>query len=193
MEDLQRIGVKVFSTDAAALPPRTVVPVFHRWIQAHALDGHVLIDVADYEHVPGGPGVVLVAHEGLFGLARDGDRFALTYTRRAPVRRAFGDRLRVAVRSALRACQLLEAEAELDGRLRFRGEEIELFANDRLHAPNTPEQRALFDAAVREFLRALYGDERCTVTATEDPRERLGIHVLASTDAAIATLLQRVA
>jgi len=192
MVDLQRIGVRVFSTDAVALPPRAVVPVFHRWIQTRALYGHVLIDVADYEHVPGGPGVVLVAHEGLFSLGRDGDRFALTYTRKAPVRGAFTDRLRVAVRSALLACQLLEAETDLGGRLCFRGDEIELFANDRLQAPNTAEQRALLDAAVGEFLRALYGEQQCTVTAVDDPRERLGVHVLAPAGPAITTLLQRV-
>ncbi len=193
MEDLQRIGVKVFGADAVAVRPRAVVPVFHRWIQTHAIDGHVLIDVADYEHVPGGPGVVLVAHEGLFGLGREGDRFVLTYTRKAPVRGAFADRLRVAVRSALLACLLLEAETDLGGRLRFRGDEIELFANDRLRAPNTAETRALLDAAVGGFLRALYGEQRCTVTAIDDPRERLGVHVRAPAGVPIATLLQRVA
>lgn len=34
---------------------RDVVPVFHRWLQDQRLPGELLIDVADYSHVTGGP------------------------------------------------------------------------------------------------------------------------------------------
>ncbi len=54
--DLQRIGLKFFfegtgeatRKGAAPLRPRDFIPVFHGWIQTHAVDG-LLIDVADYE------------------------------------------------------------------------------------------------------------------------------------------------
>ena len=60
--NLQRIALKIFLDDASVLEPGDVIPVFHRWIQRQAVDG-LLIDVADFPHMPTGPCVVLVAHE----------------------------------------------------------------------------------------------------------------------------------
>src|SRR4030095_5221476 len=68
IEALQRIGVKLFAADGSSVQPREFVPIFHRWIQTQAVANHLLIDVADYAHVPDGPGVLLVAHEGNFSL-----------------------------------------------------------------------------------------------------------------------------
>ena len=67
LSDLHRIGIKIPCTDAA-FPTRELVPVFHRWIQTGAIPGHLLVDVADYDHVPEGPGILLVAHEGNLGI-----------------------------------------------------------------------------------------------------------------------------
>lgn len=49
-----------------------VVATFHQWIASHAL-GEILIDVADYSHVPDGP-VVLIGNDHNYSLApRDGE------------------------------------------------------------------------------------------------------------------------
>ena len=74
--DLQRVALKVFLTDDSVLDPRDAIPVFHRWIQTHAVDG-LLIDVADYAHLPTGPTVLLVAHEGHYSLDRTHGRLGL--------------------------------------------------------------------------------------------------------------------
>ena len=40
-----------------------LVPVFHQWIREKKIPDELLIDVADYAHVPQGPGVVLIDQE----------------------------------------------------------------------------------------------------------------------------------
>ena len=55
-------GVSAFTIQSSASEPTIVV--FHDWIRTRALDEDVLVDVADYGHVKGGPGVLLVCHEG---------------------------------------------------------------------------------------------------------------------------------
>ncbi|MBW1832016.1 MAG: hypothetical protein JRJ10_10020, partial [Deltaproteobacteria bacterium] len=40
-----------------------LIPVFHEWIRAKKITDELLIDVADYAHVPQGPGVVLIGHQ----------------------------------------------------------------------------------------------------------------------------------
>ena len=67
IEDLQRIVVKFHLDDGSPVELDKVIPVFHRWIQTGAVEG-LLIDVADYSHVPQGPGVMLIAHEGNYAL-----------------------------------------------------------------------------------------------------------------------------
>ena len=47
VENLYRFGIKVFLSESPDPDLHTFVPMFHRWIQTHAVDG-LLIDVADY-------------------------------------------------------------------------------------------------------------------------------------------------
>ena len=74
--------------------PADFVPVFHRLIQADALPGHLLIDVADYAHVPNGPGTLLVAREANVHMDRSDGRLAMAYVRKLPVTAATRSRRR---------------------------------------------------------------------------------------------------
>ena len=59
---LQHLNVKIFAQEPASIDLAGAIPVFHRWIQENVCE-ELLIDVADYRHVPAGPGVLLVGHE----------------------------------------------------------------------------------------------------------------------------------
>ena len=61
--DLQRIALKWFARDAAAMDNlEPAIDVMHSWIQEDKLEG-LPLDVADYSHVPAGPSMMLVGHE----------------------------------------------------------------------------------------------------------------------------------
>ena len=55
----QRIAVKLYLEDPAALDPEELVPVFHRFIREDVVTG-VPIDVARYGHVSDGPGIMII-------------------------------------------------------------------------------------------------------------------------------------
>jgi len=80
--ELQKVVVKFFAADPASVKLDEFIPVFHRWIQKHAVDG-MLIDVADYGHLPQGPGVVLVAHEADYFMDTMEGPLGLLYNRKA--------------------------------------------------------------------------------------------------------------
>jgi hypothetical protein len=61
-----------------------IVPVFHRWIQQKSFPNHLLVDVADYAHVPEGPGTLLVSHEANIHFDRDGGKPGVLYVRKQP-------------------------------------------------------------------------------------------------------------
>ncbi len=58
-----KLSIKLFADGVPSVAPDAFVPVFHSWIRDNALPGHLLIDVADYAHVPDGPGTLIVSHE----------------------------------------------------------------------------------------------------------------------------------
>lgn len=192
LAELQRIGLKLFVADGVSVRPREFVPVFHRWIQTHALDDHLLIDIADYEHVPEGPGVLLVAHEGNYSVDLGDNRMGLAYNRKTPLPGSLAERVRAVARIVLRTCRLLEEEPAFAGRIRFRGDALVVFANDRLHAPNRPETLAAFQPALEALLHTLYGDAACRITPQADARERFGVHVQAAGAVSVDELLARV-
>ena len=82
--DIQHFRVKLFATADSRPHLGDAIPVFHRWIQHKRLP-ELTIDVSDYEHVPSGPGVILVCHEAIYGLDQAKGKLGLVYNRRAPL------------------------------------------------------------------------------------------------------------
>src|SRR6185369_5035227 len=137
--DAFKISVKFFAEEGATVGHDQIVPVFHSWIQSHAIPEHTLIDVADYSHVPNGPGTVLIADEANFYLDHNEGRLGATYARKRRVEGSFQDRLRQAFTAALQTCARLEDDPQLVNRIKFRTDEAAVRIHDRLLAANTLE------------------------------------------------------
>ena len=188
--NLQRIALKIFLDDESVLEPADVIPVFHRWIQTQAVDG-LLIDVADYSHMATGPCVLLVAHEGHYVLDRAGGRLGLQYVRSQPLDGPLPDRLASLGRILLRAGRLLETDTLLPSPVRFRGNEIECIANDRLLAPNLAETLTAFRPALDTLLTALSAGAGWTLTRETDPRARFEVLAHTPDAATLETIAER--
>ena len=153
--ELYKFGLRFQISNAAAKPLTDFIAVFHGWIQRQALAGHLLVDVHDYSHVPNGPGILLVAHEANLNIGET--ERSLVYIRKQPAL------LAETLASAQAAAKLLIAEQEVQ----FQSGQFEVFANDRLLAPNTAAGAAQWQALVAQ---ATGGQ---VVQKSNDPRERL--------------------
>jgi rhodanese-related sulfurtransferase len=168
----------------ATTPPADLEPaiaVFHRFIQRGLVEG-LILDVADYRHVPRGPGVLLVGHDVDYGLDENG----FTVLRKRSADAAVATQLRDALRMGLGAIDAVadtdDLEVEIDP-ARFT-----VAALDRRLGP--PEQVA---AALRDEVEALvtelYGqDAKVTPVEPADPREAPVVHVEADAAAAAGVL-----
>ena len=174
--EFQHVNVKLFVKNAEQVDLEALVPAFHGWIQNQG-SGELLLDVADYRHVPSGPGVVLIGHQGNYSLDNAGGRLGVRYNRKAPVEGTNHDRLAQATQAALAAFRRLETEPSLAGSVQFNGREIEVFVNDRLLAPNTPETRAALDSKFRTFFSTLFGEVEYTVSYPQDSRRLFSVTV----------------
>jgi hypothetical protein len=173
MSPLQHVNVKVFAEPGGEAPAERLISIFHRWIQDSALPG-LLIDVTDYSHVPAGPGVMLIGHDAFYSVDHRADRTGFLYNRRTAIEGSAEDALRDAWKGCTFAARLLEHD--LNGAMRFNERDVELWINDRLLAPNTPETFAKLAPEVQSFFDEVYGS-RAVLTHQDDPRGlfRLGI------------------
>jgi len=190
--DLHKFGIKFFAAPGERFDILKLIPMYHRWIQHKALQD-LLIDVADYSHVPAGPGVMLIAHEGNYALDEMGhERGVLYYSKR----RLDGDlreRFVSVTAKALKAAQLMIEADEVGGALAIRGNRLQFFANDRLVAPNTDAAYAELEPALTTLFDRLYAGAPYTVARESDPGERLSVRVQAALDMPLQTLLDRLA
>ena len=154
--ELYKIAVKVFAS-ADTFAPDQFVPVFHHWIQNQSVQGHRLIDVADYGHVINGPGTVLVSSEANFYTDRAEGKLGLLYSRKLPLPGPFQDRLRAVIRETLKAASALEHEPILAGKLKFKTDEILIRLNDRLLAPPSEETVATAESDIEQAAQWLFG------------------------------------
>ena len=186
--ELQHVNVKLRIANAGEPDLAPLIPVFHNWIQAQVF-GDLLLDVADYRHVPAGPGVVLIGQEGDYSVDNTDDHLGVRYNRKAPLDGSNQDRLLQAARAALTACQRLEAEPGLGGKFRFNGREIELFVNDRLLAPNRDETRADVQRDLETFFQKLFRGGEYSLSYGRDTRRLFSVSVKSSQSFLVADLL----
>jgi hypothetical protein len=187
--ELQHVNVKLLVKDSEGVDLERLIPVFHSWIQDQVFDER-LLDVADYRHVHHGPGVVLIGHEGDYSVDNTDGRLGVRYNRKTPLDGSNKDRLKQAARAVLNACQSLEAEPGLNGKLRFNGQDIELFINDRLVAPNREETRKELDSDFKNFAEALLGGSAYSLSYDNDPRKLLTVFLKAQKSFPVAELLE---
>ncbi|HLK48327.1 MAG TPA: hypothetical protein VKT49_09345 [Bryobacteraceae bacterium] len=176
--EIQHFRVKLMATPESRPRLGDAVPVFHRWIQEKRLP-EMMIDVSDYEHVPSGPGIILVCHEAIYGLDQGKGRLGLVYNRRTALNGAVEDRLAQAVQSAERAAALLEQEPEFAGKLHFDRNGWEVAVNDRGLAPNTEATWASLEPVIRNVFDRVLGAGRYSLQHHADPRELFRVTVTA--------------
>lgn len=184
-----RLALKIFATDS--IPREELHPfigVFHRFIQEAVLPG-LLIDVADYAHVPDGPGVILIGHEVDYGIDLAGGRTGLLTTRKRGGDAELLALFRDALARAFAAARAIESDETVS--VRFAIDAVEIAFPDRLAVPNTA---LAFDVVSKELLpiaHAVFGRAaRFEHTAGSDPRRMLTL-LLSGDDADLSAKIAR--
>ena len=191
-----KYDLKVFLENSSEVNLEAFIPLFHRWIQEQHLP-ELLIDVADYRHVPQGPGVLLIAQDAHYVMDLTDDRLGLLYSRRREThasRRSIHspeDRLVSVLQCALTACYHIETDPVWQGQLAFRGNEWLLRVNDRLLAPNTTEAYNDLCQSLEPLLATLYPESQVTIEHVHESTSPLTVLIKTTASPDVATLLTR--
>jgi len=215
---IDHVNVKIFAQTPVTIDLGDAIPVFHHWIQepsseelAHnklASSGQVhrvpplfgaassglcaleelLIDVADYRHVPAGPGVLLIGHEANYSLDCTFDKLGILYNRKRGFEGSVQDKLLKSFGAALTAASRLENEPPFRGKLKFDAGQVEVIVNDRLLAPNTEETWSALQPEFSKFFDGLYGPDFYTLERVGEPRERFRVQAQTPTIVEVSSL-----
>ena len=148
-----RIGAKLYAQNPEVVDADAYAGLFHGWIQERVLDG-VPIDVADYTHVPDGPGIMLIGHEADRSIDFGEGRPGVLYQRKRDLDGPLEERFRIALEGADAIADRVEGDPATGG-VAFGREEILIRINDRLRAPNTDATLAAIRPALESALAAV--------------------------------------
>jgi hypothetical protein len=166
------------------------IPVFHDFIREGFIDDDVAIDVADYAHVPDGPGVLLVCHEGHYVIEHRHGRWSLAYHRkRGGSDDTLGERIAKPLRRLLRAAIRLQQDPQLAGKVQFRTDELRVRIQNRLHAPNEASTLDAVRPELEALLARLYGTAKLELQREGEARELFTVRVKADAAPALGELV----
>jgi hypothetical protein len=189
---LQHVNVKLLVKDPAGADLEPLIPIFHGWIQEQVFE-ELLLDVADYRHVPAGPGVMVIGLQADYSVDNTDERLGVRYNRKAGAEGSNQDRLRQAARAALTSFQRLESDPRLGGKLRFNGQDLEIFINDRALAPNSAATREAADPELKQFAQKLFQGSDYSLNYNSEPRRLFGASLTAARVFSVAELLKNLA
>jgi hypothetical protein len=187
----QKLQIKLYTDRATGISPEAFVVVFHNWIKKKLLP-ELMIDVANYAHVPKGPGVALIGHGNDYFIDEGEGRLGLLYSRKRGAPEP-GQRVADAFRRTLHAASLIENDASLatgGAKVRFRTDEVQLRINDRLGAPNDEATFVALKPELDGFCRELFGAP-CDITRAGNAKTLFTVKIATGAKNDVATLLGR--
>jgi hypothetical protein len=177
--DIGRFCIKFFARPGYNIDDAIFIDIFHEWIRLKKLPG-ILLDVADYRHVPEGPGVMLLTHDINFAMDYSEGRFGLFAQRKSGQADNHRDRILELVRATVTFGSLLEQDPRISGKISLDGGAFHYLSNDRLLAPNTNEAATAITSDLAAAAEVVYPGQTVSITPlANDPRERLAIEVTA--------------
>lgn len=166
LNSLERYKLTIFADPVSAVSAKGIIPVFHKWIREQSID-ELLIDVADYTHLPSGPNALLVGHEANLAIETSADCVGLCYIRKRNAQEKLVQNLVSGATTLLQAAQMLESDSDamLNGTFTFQTDKLVFSPNDRLLAPNTPDVAKALEKTLQSFAEQLHGTESVSITS----------------------------
>jgi hypothetical protein len=175
--DIERFCLKFLARPGTKVDDAVFIDIFHEWIRLKKLGG-ILLDVADYRHVPEGPGIMLISHEINFAMDYSEGRFGLLAQRKQGYGLNHQERILELARATVAFGALLEADPRMRGKLSLEGGLFHYIANDRLVAPNSEAGFAGLKPDLEAAAAIIYPGLPVSVRRLEnDPRDRLTVVV----------------
>ena len=187
--NLQRIQIKIACDAPPGLSLDPFLEIFARWRkESHPAEW---VDLADYAHLPRGPGVVLVGQRCNFSFDLADPGPGILYAAKKGLSGSHAERLGAAFQWCYEFSKRLIAEPEFPKDVRLRTDALELRFNDRLETPNNAPTDAELRPAVEQLLNVVFGSGEYELIPHSEPADCYAFTVHAKKAVPLDTLLAR--
>jgi len=188
--NLQKISVKILTDAPPTLNLDPFIAIFGRW-RAEADHPAQWRDLADYAHMPRGPGIVLVGRNANFSFDLGSAAPGMLYTSKRNLDGTPEARLRSVLRTCFEMSHRLAAEPEFPRQVRLLTGSLELQLNDRLETPNTQLTDRLLRPAIESVAHDLFAAEGLDLRRQPDPGKLYGFSIHSPVSPSLDILLSR--
>lgn len=189
--NLQHLNVKIFTEKSAEeIPMESYIPIFHSWIQKKVTE-EMLLDVADYAHVPEGPGVMLIGHHANVSMDEVEGRLGLLYNRKVKEEGTNAEKLKRVFRWAYGHAKRLENEASVKGKLKFKPGSLQVTVNDRLLGENNEVNAKILESELEKLIAGIFGECSLKISRPKDPRSRLSLYLEIDSSQSLEDILKK--
>ncbi len=190
--NLQRIQIKIASDAPPHLSLDPFLEIFGRWRKEKEHPAE-WVDLADYAHMPRGPGIVLVGQRCnlAFDLADPGP--GILYAAKKGLSGSTEERITSALQWCLDLSKSLVAEKEFPKGVQLRWDSLQIRFNDRLETPNNASTDEELRPAIRQVMDTLFGSQGYELLPHSDPAQCYGFSIAAKRADSPEALLERMA
>ncbi len=188
--DLQKISVKILTDAPPTVNLDPFIAIFGRW-RTDADHPAQWLDLADYAHMPRGPGIVLVGRNANFSFDLGSAAPGILYASKRGLEGTPEARLRAVLRACFEMSRRLVAEPEFPREVHLLTGSLELSLNDRLETPNTQATDRLLRPSIESVLHSLLTPEGCELRRQADPGKLYGFSIQSSASLTPDILLSR--
>jgi hypothetical protein len=188
--DLQRVSLKILSNAPATLNLDPFLAIFGRW-RADASHPAQWVDLADYAHMPRGPGIVLIGHRCNFSFDLGTAAPGILYLSKKDLTGTLPDRLRSVFCDAFTLALSLLQEKDFPENVQLRTGALELAFNDRLETPHADRTDEELRPAVVTVLDGLFGAGGYHLRPEPDRGRRYGFGIEVPSAPGLEVLLER--
>ena len=190
IQDLQRLQIRIGSNAPPTLNLDPFITIFGRWRKQ---EGHPAewVDMADYAHVPQGPGIMLIGQRCNFSFDMGGPGPGILYVAKKGLGGSHPARILSAIEWCLALSNLLVAEEEFPAGVRLRTDSLELRFHDRMETPNTDSTDEQLLPAIRQVLDTLFSQGDYQLVPQTDRNQLYGVSAQASKAEPLSVLLDR--
>ncbi|MDP6978189.1 MAG: hypothetical protein QF570_06235 [Myxococcota bacterium] len=186
----KRISAKIFTTEPEeAVDHDAFIALFHEFIREKTVEG-LLLDVADYAHVPEGPGVMLIGHDVDYGIDQTAGRAGLLAVKKRIEGGELAALLDETVRLGLLAAKAVEGNGSAG--VQFAPGAVQVQFIDRLAHENSDAGFGSVKGELEALAKRLFGEGAQVERADADePRRPLAATLSGAGGGAIDDLVAR--
>ncbi|MBF0240075.1 MAG: hypothetical protein HQM12_20425 [SAR324 cluster bacterium] len=173
MENIQRINVKLYTETAEKTKLEPLLDIFQTWKEQDSQ----WLDLADYLHMPYGPGVVLFGTVRIFSFDLTDNKPGILYAHRSGLEGTLSEKLKSVLKQSWEYSKKLADDSKFPASISKNVQQFQLMINDRTQMPVSVAHQQALQQALISALTELLGHEKFQLSPLTETARACGFEI----------------